>query len=167
VNIRDLTSADIPAIVELNNDAYPAVPIMTADEIAELLASADYAWAAVEAEGDGEDDGILGIIIGMHTGNPYDGESYRWLEARGSNFLYVDRIIVADGTRGKGIGRGLYDAVFELARSEGRAEVTCEVNIEPVNPESLAFHARLGFERVGELDTKDGSVRVALLAAVL
>jgi predicted GNAT superfamily acetyltransferase len=169
VNLRDLTTADIPAIVELNNAAYPAVPIMTAEEIAELLASADYAWAAVEADDDG--DGILGIIIGMHTGNPYDGESYRWLEERaerdGTDFLYVDRIIVADGTRGKGIGRGLYDAVFELARSEGRAEVTCEVNIEPANPESLAFHARLGFERVGELDTKDGSVRVALLAAAL
>ncbi|CAN5149906.1 GNAT family N-acetyltransferase [soil metagenome] len=161
MNLRDLTSADIPAIVELNNASYPAVPIMTGEEIAELLDSADYAWAAIEGEV------ILGIIIGMHTGNPYDGESYRWLEARGSNFLYVDRIVVADGTRGKGIGRCLYDAVFELARSEGRTEVTCEVNIEPVNPESLAFHARLGFERVGELDTKDGSVRVALLAAAL
>lgn len=167
MNLRDLQTADIPAIVELNNDAYPAVPIMTAEEIAELLVAADYAWAASE---DGNDN-ILGIIIGMHTGTPYAGESYRWLEERaarnGTDFLYVDRIIVADGTRGKGIGRALYDAVFELAKAEGRAEVTCEVNIEPPNPESLAFHARLGFEQVGVLDTKDGSVQVALLAAAL
>lgn len=164
MKLRDLETTDIPAIVELNNAAYPAVPMMTAVEIAELLAAADYAWAAMPQI---DSETILGIIIGMHSGNPYAGESYRWLETRGSDFVYVDRIIVADGTRGQGIGRGLYDAVFALARRENRAEVTCEVNIEPANPESLAFHARLGFERVGELDTKDGSVRVALLAAAV
>jgi predicted GNAT superfamily acetyltransferase len=45
--------------------------------------------------------------------------------------------------------------------------VTCEVNLDPPNPESLAFHARLGFARVGEQETKGGSVTVALLAAEL
>ena len=43
--------------------------------------------------------------------------------------------------------------------------MTCEVNIEPPNPASLAFHARMGFDRVGEQSTKGGEVVVALLAA--
>ena len=42
--------------------------------------------------------------------------------------------------------------------------MTCEVNLEPPNPESLAFHDRLGFGRVGEQATKGGSVVVALLS---
>ena len=54
--------------------------------------------------------------------------------------------------------------MLDRARALGLGEVTCEVNLEPPNPASLAFHARLGFRQVGEQVTKGGSVRVALLA---
>lgn len=164
VILRDVTPADFPQLVTLNNAAYPAVPIVTADELAALVNTSDYAYVAV-AEALPAD--VLGTVIGMRPGANYDSENYRWFDARSDNFLYVDRIVVADGMRGAGIGRILYEGVFALAASEHRAEVTCEVNLIPANPESLAFHARLGFERVGEQDTKDGSVRVALLAAAL
>ena len=79
--------------------------------------------------------------------------------------MYVDRIVVGEGARGAGVGRALYAAVFARARDFGRAEVTCEVNVRPANPGSLAFHARLGFERLEEQETKGGAYRVALLAA--
>ena len=101
----------------------------------------------------------------MDPGVDYDSENYRWFSERGGSFVYVDRIVVADGQRGGGIGRALYDAVFARAVEFGRAEVTCEVNVRPDNPESLAFHARLGFVQVGEQETKGGAYRVALLSA--
>lgn len=110
---------------------------------------------------------LLAFLIGLRPGNAYASENYRYFEARGNDYLYVDRIVVAEAARGRRVGRQLYDAVFDLARAEGRAEVDCEVNLDPPNPGSLAFHARLGFERVGEQPTKGGTVTVALLAAAV
>ena len=159
LSLRPLTAADIPRIVELNDAAYPAVPITSPREMAELLELAGVTFAAV----DGDD--LRGFLIGMTPGSPYSSENYRYFDGRGTDYLYIDRIVIDAAARGAGIGRTLYSAVFELARSQGRTEVDCEVNIDPPNPESLAFHARMGFERVGEQGTKGGTVVVALLAA--
>lgn len=157
----DLTADDIPHLVQLNDAAYPAVPITSADEMAALLATAGFTLAA-------RDGGtLIGFVIGMRPGAGYSSENYRFFDARSSDFLYVDRIVIDASRRGVGTGRGLYEAVFALAREEGLREVTCEVNLDPPNPESLAFHARMGFERVGEQETKNGSVTVALLAAAV
>ncbi|HAM26557.1 MAG TPA: GNAT family N-acetyltransferase [Microbacteriaceae bacterium] len=162
--VRDLTAHDLDQVVELNDAAYPAVPITAIGEMADLLRVAGFASAAVDPA---DESTVLGFVIGMRPGSGYASENFRYFQSRGTNFLYVDRIVVNEATRGSGVGRMLYVSVFDLARVEGRAEVTCEVNLLPPNPESLAFHARLGFERVGEQDTKNGSVRVALLAAAV
>jgi predicted GNAT superfamily acetyltransferase len=107
----------------------------------------------------------LGLVITITPGNDYDSENYRWFEQRGGEFLYVDRIVVAEGMRGRGLGQILYERVFAEAELAGLTEVTCEVNLDPPNPGSLAFHDRLGFVQIGEQVTKGGSVRVALLSA--
>lgn len=161
MEFTDLTITDVGRLVQINGAAYPAVPITDADEMAGLLASSDFT-IAVRDEGE-----LVGFVIGMRPGSHYQSENYLWFEARGTDFLYVDRIVIDEYRRGAGIGRRLYEAVFALARSESRTEVTCEVNLDPPNPQSLAFHARLGFERVGEQETKNGSVTVALLAVEL
>jgi predicted GNAT superfamily acetyltransferase len=72
--------------------------------------------------------------------------------------------VLAQRLQGQGIGPRLYDAVEEAARAEGASEITCEVNVRPANPGSLAFHARLGFVEVGRQETKGGTTEVALLA---
>ncbi|MEF2976961.1 GNAT family N-acetyltransferase [Subtercola sp. YIM 133946] len=108
---------------------------------------------------------LLGFVLTLLPGAAYESENYRWFSARSNDFLYVDRIVVADGARDRGIGAMLYAAVFEAARAAGVAEVFCEVNLEPPNPGSLRFHHRLGFEEVGQQATKGGSVVVSLLAA--
>jgi predicted GNAT superfamily acetyltransferase len=160
-NFDALTPADIPRLVELNDTASPAVPITSETEMASLLATAGFTLAARDG------DTLIGFVIGMRAGADYASENYRFFDARSSDFLYVDRIVIDGSRRGAGTGRALYEAVFELARSGELREVTCEVNLDPPNPESLAFHARLGFERVGEQETKNGSVTVALLAATV
>ena len=60
-----------------------------------------------------------------------------------------------------GIGAGLYRNLFESLPQASR--VTCEVNVRPPNPGSMAFHRDLGFTVVGEQDTEDGAKRVALM----
>ena len=77
---------------------------------------------------------------------------------------YIDRIVVSPSAKGTGIGRALYESVFEHARQCGANEVTAEINVRPANPSSMAFHERLGFQRLSEQETKGGSIRVALLA---
>jgi predicted GNAT superfamily acetyltransferase len=161
MQLREVDSNDLSRIVELNDAAAPAVPVTGVPEMTRLVELSSLALVAA----DGDD--VHGFVIAFQPGTPYDSENYRFFEQRGTNHLYVDRIVVDAAARGSGVGRQLYDAVFERARDTGRGEVTCEVNLEPPNPESLAFHARLGFERVGEQSTKGGAVRVALLAARL
>lgn len=157
---RPIQAADISGVVELNDAAYPAVPITSIEEMTALVGLAGFTYLLSD-----EADAVQAFLIGMRPGTPYASENYRYFEARGTDSLYVDRIVVAEGLRGRQIGRQLYAAVFDLARAEGRAEVTCEVNLDPPNPGSLAFHSRMGFSRVGEQPTKDGTVTVALLAA--
>lgn len=167
-SLRPLTVDDIhdtddtSEILRLNNAASPAVPSAEAPEIRELIRSADHTVGVI----DGEDAAALvGFLIGFDPGGGYASENYRWFESRGTDHLYVDRIVVDEAVRGRRIGRLLYEHVFGLARRAGREEVTCEVNVLPPNPRSLAFHLRIGFVEVGRQVTKGGSVEVALLAA--
>lgn len=157
--IRPITADDLPAIVKINDAAYPAVPITGADEMRRLIDHAAYA-VAVDAEGD-----VVGFLLAMEPGRDYDSENYRWFAERSESFLYVDRIVLDPSLRGQGVGRRLYEAVFDRARLAGFGEVDCEVNVEPPNPGSLAFHARMGFEEVGRQSTKGGQFVVSLLAA--
>lgn len=159
VAVRRLVEADLPTVLRLNNAAVPAVP---AEDRAGLDALVRLVSLALVAE---SDDGPAGFLLAMEPGVDHASENYRWFSAGDPDFLYVDRIVVDAAARGGGIGAALYAAAFEHARRTGRRRVTCEVNVRPENPGSLRFHARLGFERVGEQETKGGSVRVALLAA--
>lgn len=160
---RDLVPADLAWMVPLNNAAVPAVPTMDAASLGEVLAHADLAIAVVD--GEGPEAAPLGMLLAMQPGGAYDSANYRWFEERGADALYVDRIVVADGHRGRRLGQALYARVFAEARRTGRGAVACEVNTLPANPGSLAFHGRLGFVRVGELVDADGLHAVAMLSA--
>jgi predicted GNAT superfamily acetyltransferase len=162
VTLRTLVPADLPAARALNNGAVPAVPPMTEEEMAALVAASSLSLVAIDVAAP-EDP--LGFLVAMDPDADYDGENFRFFLDRGRDFVYVDRIVVAEAARGSGVGRLLYQAVFARATRDGRGEVDCEVNLRPANPESLAFHARLGFVQVGEQETKGGAYRVALLAA--
>jgi uncharacterized protein len=159
--VRDLTPADLPAVLALNTAAVPAVNEIDLHELRSLVADARRAACVVDPA---HPDAVLGFVIALPPGLGYASENYRWFSARSTSFVYVDRIVVADGRRGDGIGARLYSAVFEAATADGAHEVFCEVNVEPPNSGSLRFHGRLGFEEVGRQATKGGSVVVALLS---
>lgn len=130
--------------------------------MAAIVAETD---ATVLAYDEADPSIVLGFALLLRSGAAYASENYRWFEARSSDFLYVDRIAVADAAQNAGVGRALYAAIFERARSLGLSEVTCEVNVSPPNPGSMRFHERLGFAEVGRQSTKGDTIVVALLAA--
>lgn len=157
VDIRPYTPADLTAVVAVNDGAHPAVPITPAHELADLIALSRLALVVDDGE-------PAGFVVALGPGLAYTSENYTWFSARSGDFLYVDRIVLAPRLQGQGIGPRLYAAVEDAARADGASEVTCEVNLRPANPGSLAFHARLGFVEVGRQETKGGTTEVALLA---
>ncbi len=157
VDLRPYTPADLDAVVAINDGAYPAVPITPAEELAELIALSRLSLVV--------DDGqVAGFVVALAPGLAYASENYTWFSARSRDFVYVDRIVLAPRLQGQGIGPRLYAAVEDAARVDGASEITCEVNVRPPNPGSLAFHARLGFVEVGRQETKGGANEVSLLA---
>ncbi len=159
MQLRELTSVDVPIMLALNNAAVPAVPMSTEADLAELLRKSSFGFAAVSG------DEFLGFVMGFEPGIEYESLNYRYFENRGIDHLYIDRIVVAEAARGMRVGQTLYHRVVDLAVDQGRAEVTCEVNVEPPNPSSLAFHSRLGFSEVDRQST--GYATVALLTRPL
>lgn len=161
-SIRPAVDADILRLVELNTEAVPAVNLLSNDELGALVAASTVSIVIVD---DADTSVALGFAVAFAPGIRYSSENYAWFEARGTDFLYLDRIVVAPEHRGRMLGAALYREVFAEAARRGAAEVACEVNVEPPNPGSMRFHGRLGFGEVGRQSTKGGSVVVALLAA--
>jgi len=154
-----MRDSDNPAVVALNNSAHPAVTMLTEEELSALFAMCDVALVATNRHHE-----ISAFLLSLGQGQPYESENYRWFEKRGVRHQYIDRIVVAESAKGTGVGRAFYESVFERARERGANEVTAEVNLEPENPGSIAFHERLGFRQLAEQDTKGGTIKVALLA---
>lgn len=151
---------DVPALAALNDAAVPAVNALGPAGLAAHLPACDVTLVV----DDPTTGAPLAFLLALAPGAAYASENYRWFSTHRPGSLYVDRIVVAPHGHGRGVGRALYAAVDAAATRAGLAELTCEVNLDPPNPESLAFHRRLGFTQVGEQVTSGGAVRVALLA---
>ncbi|BDZ43049.1 GNAT family acetyltransferase [Paraoerskovia sediminicola] len=161
VVLRPARTTDLPRIVELNNASTPAVPHTGESEMAELVDSSTLTLVAAEPE----TDEPVGFVVAFDGDATFEAENFDWFAERDYSHYYVDRIVLGEGARDRGVGRKFYDEIFDEARRNGRKEVTCEVNIEPMNAGSLRFHGRLGFEDRGEQLIHEGTVTVRKLAA--
>jgi hypothetical protein len=89
------------------------------------------------------------FLVALAERAPENAPNYRWFAARFARFVYIDRVVVAENARRNGFARLLYDDLFQAAAGAGYDCVCCEVNSDPPNPVSDAFHAALGFAEVG------------------
>ena len=130
-------------------------------------------YRAIEAEAHAvmiaEDDAgkRVGAVVLLAPGRDYENPNYRWFEDQLESFLYVDRIIVSADARKQGVGLALYAEALELAEDHGAGCVTAEVNLDPPNPVSIAFHEKLGFTPIGEQSLPNGKRVVMLSRATL
>ncbi|UDY37813.1 GNAT family N-acetyltransferase [Dermatobacter hominis] len=169
--VRPLRAEDagtVDAVLALNEHWVPHVGAVSRDRMVSLVEQADLALVVERPTGAGV--ALDGFVVVMAPGAAYDSPNYRWFEERLASgtapgpFRYVDRIAVSPDAQGAGVGRLLYDAALERSAEVGAAELTCEVNLEPPNPDSLAFHARMGFVEVGRQWNYGGTVQVQFLA---
>ncbi|MBM3478868.1 MAG: GNAT family N-acetyltransferase [Alphaproteobacteria bacterium] len=157
-SFRDATRADIPAIVALNDSALPHVNELPPATWLRFVEGE--ARLRVAADGAG---GIAAFTAALPPGRAYGSHNYAWFQRRMARFLYLDRIVVAAAFRRDGWGRAAYRDVFASAPDPG-APVACEVNLDPPNDPSLAFHGGLGFREVGVQVVPGSGKRVAMLA---
>nr|WP_246401606.1 GNAT family N-acetyltransferase [Jiangella mangrovi] len=101
------------------------------------------------------------MVVAFDQDTARISQNFDWFKARYPRFAYVDRVVVAEATRGQGLARALYDDVIEAARAEGQTLLCAEVNLDPPNPASDALHTSVGFTPVGSADVvgRDKSVR--------
>ena len=52
--------------------------------------------------------------------------------------------------RGRGLGQQIYAQIKSMAKASGLHWLAAEMNLEPPNPASLAFHRRQGFVEIGQ-----------------
>lgn len=147
---RPMTTADAPAVVALNETVAAVTSPMDADRLAELRALSGYAEVA---ERDGT---VLGFILAMAEGVAYDNGNYAWFSQRLRGFVYIDRVVVSGEARGQGLGAQFYDRLAARARQDGGRWLAAEIDSDPPNPGSLAFHRRHGFVAVGERRLESG-----------
>jgi uncharacterized protein len=144
VLLRDIADLDVPLVLDLNERN---VELLAPLDAARLDQLSTWAHRAQVIEVAGEP---AGFVITIPAGTDYDSPNYRWFSALyGSSFHYLDRIVFEDRFRRRGLGSVVYDMIEADAATAGR--LALEVNAEPPNPASLAFHAARGFAEVGRL----------------
>ena len=138
--ISRVSAADEAAILALNNEHAAELSWLEPERLSFLLSEAFYIRriGALEA-----------FIMTFDQDARYDSPNFLWFRERYPRFVYVDRVVVAGQARGRGHARRLYEDLFAEVARAGHSIVTCEVNADPPNPVSDAFHAALGFAEVG------------------
>ncbi|CCE00156.1 GNAT family N-acetyltransferase [Bradyrhizobium sp. STM 3809] len=146
------------ALLSLNNAHASELSWLLPEAFARLI---DQAWRAQRI---GTADALL---IALDETADYGSPNYLWFRARYDRFLYVDRIVVAPSARGRGLARLLYENLIRDAQAAGHKRIVCEVNVDPPNPQSLAFHATLGFEPLATERIHGGAKTVRYLVKPL
>ncbi len=149
--LRPIGPDDRARVLAWNADHVELLAPLDDLRLTELLGLAD---TAAVIDRDGAD---AGFVLTFAAGTAYDSVNYRWFAARHRHFVYLDRIVIDPAHRRTGLAGRVYDELE--AAASGRAEAFClEVNLDPPNDPSLAFHASRGYQVVGEQESAGHTV---------
>ncbi len=155
--IRDIAESDFPAVLELNSESVHFLSPLSRGRLETLLAQSAY-HKVLEQDGR-----IIAFIMTFSADADYDSPNFLWFKERYPSFLYIDRLVVRDGFRNKGVGKMLYRDLMVYCRERNLPRITCEVDIVPPNPVSLRFHQAHGFREIGSHRPYDGKKQVSLM----
>jgi predicted GNAT superfamily acetyltransferase len=157
--IQNLRFLPFKTTLSLNNEHFQETSLLDELSLGALLDIAFYAR--------GLGQGATALLIALDETAPYDNPNFNWFKQRFDRFVYIDRVIVANAARGRGIARMLYQDLFAAAKEAGHSRIVCEVNLTPPNPASDAFHAAMGFTAVGQAILYDGKKEVRYFEKIL
>lgn len=143
--VRDLAPTDVAWVHALNQANGEELSFMEAPDFTAMLSRARFARVL-----DPEAAFLLAFDQSPTTYSP----NFAWVRQHYAQALYIDRIAVATHARRQGAARWLYEDLFQQAATQGFTQIACEINADPPNPTSDAFHAALGFKPVGKARLK-------------
>lgn len=144
----------VAALLALDNAHATELSFLDAARLRAMLGWSFHAREVGDAEA---------FILAFDQGAPYDSPNFLWFRERFARFVYIDRVVVAQSSRGRGCARRLYQDLIAAAVAAGHGMIGCEVNSDPPNPASDAFHAALGFEQAGAATVAGGAKTVRYL----
>jgi predicted GNAT superfamily acetyltransferase len=153
LSLRPVSDRDLPLVLELNEQALPQVNRIDLDTIRWFARTAAYFRVAEM------DRQLAAFLIAITPQTDYPSQYFGWFRQRYTDFLYIDRIVVAPWARHRGLGWALYRDLEQVAGESGYTLAT-EVYSDPPNHVSLAFHAKFGFEQVGTQVVEDGGIKM-------
>jgi len=136
-----MTAADHAEVLALNERNVELLAPLDQPRLVQLT---EWAERALVIDVDG---GFAGFVLTFASGSSYDGENFGWFSERYRDFYYLDRVVIHEDFRRRGLGSVVYD---ELESSSGPPLFALEVNVDPPNEASLAFHHARGFTEVGQ-----------------
>jgi uncharacterized protein len=166
--IQPLHSATQPLLTLNNNHSVELSPL-TLPELDQIIRASFFSATINDSDA---------LLVSFDQSFPHEHENLHWLRTyfanlpsenasadhyAPDNFVYVDRVVVAPAARGKGYARALYLDLFQRAKFAGHICIVCEVNLDPPNPISDAFHASLRFSEIGRAPIRNSSKTVRYL----
>ena len=142
LTIHPATVDDFTIIESLNNSVVNLTSPMDAERIQQLHAMSSYHRVIIQ------DSQLMAFLLVLGPDCDYNSVNYQWFDQHYDNFAYIDRIVVRDGSRGRGLGTLLYENLFAWATGQKIWNIVCEYNAEPLNEASRDFHNALGFQEV-------------------
>ena len=144
VRLRPVEERDVPEVLALNELEVEKLAPMDERRLREIRRLADR-FDVIEV-----DRTFAGFVVTFAPGSGYDSENYRWFGERfGDRFYYLDRVVLAEKVRRRGVAGSVYAEIEAGATAYRR--VALEVNLVPPNLPSLAFHTARGYTEVGRL----------------
>ncbi len=143
---------DILSIYSINQANIPEVgSLESTEKLRELLNMSSLVLAAkINNE-------IIGFVVCLEAGAAYTSLNYKFISKKAKKFVYIDRIAIKNQYRRSGVGKSLYEVIFNYSE-KFELPVYCEVNTKPKNQPSLDFHKKIGFFKIGDKNFKDHSV---------
>lgn len=139
MTIRNATSADMPAVLELIKELArferePDAVRVTVEDLCRDGFGENPLFRVVVAELDAE---VCGMALFYHRYSTWKGKT-----------IHLEDLVVRVAQRGIGIGQALFDAVMSSARSEGVRRV--EWQVLDWNRNAIAFYAKQGARVLGD-----------------
>ena len=106
LDLRDSLSDDLPEVPALNQKALPHVSSLSLKDMQRFLEQAAYFKIIY---------GFKGFLIALKPGLDYASDNYRWFSNNFDEFLCIDRIVIAEDARRRGLGSQLYKDVIDTA----------------------------------------------------
>ncbi len=148
MKLRPIEPRDHAFVLELNRLHERLTAPLSQTRLLELLGWTDRA-DVIEADGT-----PAGFVFTFASGTSYDSANYLEFGRLFPEFTYLDRIVIASAFQRRGLGNAVYDDLETTAGSR----MVLEVNIDPPNEPSLAFHEARGYRRLAEFGPPDHRV---------